>query len=114
MSQGQVTVAVASGSSVSDTMDARGGHVHMIAVPALTSGDLFVQGSFESASGSFTRILLPVFAFPTSGDLKFATGPGSRMIMWPQDLPTPSFIRLETSVAQAAPRSFTVRFGHQY
>jgi len=107
MRQGQVTVTVPLSGTVSDDGDLRGGYITAIAVPTLTSGDLLIHGGFDTTSASFTRLLQ---APPNSGDLRFTTGVGSRMVLWPDSLRSPSFIRLETGVAQAAARSFIVRF----
>lgn len=69
-----------------------------------------VQGSFDTTSANFTRIRQPIFANPQSGDLRHATGPGSCMLLWPNELPCPSYVRLETAVPQAAAAAFTIRF----
>jgi hypothetical protein len=96
--------AIASGSSVSSDVDlAFGTRLWAIAVPSITSADLLVQGGFDTTSANFLRILDT--RGQGSGDLRFATGPGSRMILWPQDVPCPTKLRLETGVAQAAPVS---------
>jgi hypothetical protein len=101
MRQGVLDVSIASGAAVSGDVDLRGGRLHVIACPALTSGDLFLHGSFDTTSANFRKIQYPLLNGPTSGDMRLATGPGSCVIL-----------RLETSVAQAAPRVFSVRFGN--
>jgi hypothetical protein len=106
----QVTATIPLSGSVSDDIDLRKGRLEAIFVPVLTSGDLLVRGALDQTSANFVRLQHPVLAQPLSGDLRFATGPGSRMILWPDNLPTPSYLRLETSVAQAAAREFTVRY----
>lgn len=111
MRQGTLSTVIASGSSVSSDLNLTGGSLRVIQVPGITSGDLLFQGSFNTTSGSFSRLRLPVLNTPVSGDLRVATGPGSCMILWPDDLPTPNYMRLETGVAQAAPVTFTIRFG---
>ena len=111
MRQGQITLTIPLSGSVSGDGDLGGGKIQAISVPTITSGDLFVQGGFDTTSASFLRLLDPGLSNQTSGgDLRFATGLGSRMIVWPQDFSTPSYVRLETAVAQAAARSFIVRF----
>lgn len=111
MRQGNLTATIASGDTVSGTFDLTGGGIRVIGVPALTSGDLLLQGSFNTTSADFSRVRLPVVSAPVSGDLRIATGPGSCTVLWPDNLPSPSYGRLETGVAQTAPRSFTIRFG---
>ena len=111
MRQGTLTATIPLSGTVSDNVDLRGGSLMAIAVPAITSGDLFLQGAFDSMSASFVRIQAPVFDAPTSGDLRLATGPGSLMCLWPRSLPSPSYVRLESAVPQAAARAFSVRFG---
>lgn len=81
-----------------------------IAVPTITSGDLLIQGNFDSTSAGFVRLQRSPFDTPTSGDLRFASGPGSLMIVWPSIVPVPSFLRLESGVSQAAARIFTILF----
>lgn len=112
MRQGVLSVSVASGSSVSGNIDLRGGRLAAIDVPTITSGDTFLQGSFDTTSASFKRILNAPLNGPTSGDLRLATGAGSCMALLPNTLPFPAYVRLETAVAQAAPRTFSVRFGN--
>ena len=109
MRQGQLTATIPLSGSVSDDVDLRGGNIIAIAVPTITSGDLLIQGGFDTTSASFVRLLQPGTT-PLSGDLRFATGLGSRMVIWPDSFPSPSYVRLETAVPQAAARAFTVRF----
>lgn len=111
MRQGVLSISVVSGASVSENIDLRGGRLQAIAVPTITSGDVFLQGSFNTTSANFVRVQNPNWNGPTSGDLRLATGPGSCMVMFPDNLPSPSYARIETAVAQAAPRTFSIRFG---
>jgi len=92
-----------------DLRDLRRGIV-AISVPVITSGDLFIQGGFDTTSANFTRLLQPPMDGPTSGYLRFAVGAGSCAIPWPANLRVPEFIRLETSVPQAVARAFSVLF----
>jgi len=111
MRQGQITLTVPLSGTVSDDGDLRGGKLVAISIPVITSGDLFVQGGFDATSASFVRLINPGLSNQTSGgDLRFATGLGSRMVVWSDTFQTPSYIRLETSVPQAVARAFTVRF----
>jgi hypothetical protein len=100
MPQKIIFTSIPSGSTVSSDLDLSfGTRLWAIAVPAISSGDLLIQGNFDTTSANFLRLLDS--RAPGSGDMRFATGPGSRMIMWPPDLPTPQKMRLETSVVQA-------------
>jgi hypothetical protein len=86
---------VGSGQLVSGTVDLRQLALKLIMVPAgVISGDLAVQGNVDSTSGNFLRTL--DFRGQGSGDLRFPTGLGSRMVLWPETIPTPPFARLET------------------
>lgn len=107
MRQGQITLTIPLSGSISDDGDLRGGKIVAISVPTINSGDLLVQGGLDTTSASFFRLLASP---PNSGDLRFATGLGSRMVVWPYSIQNPSYIRLETGAPQAAARSFTVRF----
>lgn len=111
MRQGVVTATIPLSGTVSDTIDLRGGRIQAIAAPSITSADLLVQGCFDTTSASFVRLRQPVFANPQSGDLRLATGPGSCMLLWPSNLPSPNYVRLESGVAQAAAAAFSIRFG---
>lgn len=110
MRQGTLTVTIPLSGSISGDVDLRGGRLKAISVPVLTSGDLLVQGAFDTTSAGFVRIQTPMFGAVNSGDLRLATGPGSMMLLWPDHIPSPSYVRLETSVAQAVARTFSVRF----
>src|SRR5438552_3136539 len=96
---------VASGQSVSGTVDLRQNTLIGIMVPTVVSGDLTLQGNVDPTSSTFMRML---DFRGQSGDLRFATGPGSRMILWPENIPTPSFARLETLVPQTNPATFVL------
>ena len=111
MRQGQITLTIPLSGTVSDDGDLRGGRITAISVPTITSGDLLIKGGFDTTSASFLRLINPGLSNQASGgDLRFATGLGSRMVLWPDSMQNPSYVRLETSVPQAAARSFTVRF----
>ena len=111
MRQGTLTATIPLSGSVSDDVDLRGGRLQAISVPVLTSGDLLIRGAFDTTSAGFVRIQTPPSGAVNSGDLRLATGPGSMMLLWPANFPSPSYVRLETSVAQAVARAFSVRFG---
>lgn len=107
MRQGTINVVIASGQSVSPDIDLRAGRIVSISVP-LSSGDMLFQGNVDSSSSGYARLLDT--RLPGSGDLRFATNAGSRMIMWPQMLPTPPYGRIEMANAVIAPSTFIVRF----
>jgi hypothetical protein len=109
----EITYTIPNGSAVGSPIDLRKyGEVRAISVPALTSGDLLIQGALSQADGSapnsasFSR-LLDTRAVG-SGSLRFATGPGSCFIPFPFRKVMPPWIRLETAVAQGADRTFTI------
>ena len=107
-----ITATVPLSGSVSgdvDLRDLRRGIV-AFAVPVITSGDLLIQGGFDTTSANFTRLLTPPFDGPTSGALRFAVGPGSCMVPWPANLRVPEYLRLETAVPQAQAVNFSVLF----
>lgn len=78
-----------------------------IAVPGISSGDLLIQGAYDTTSANFQR-LLQTMVIPGSGDLRFATLAGSRMIPFPQDFTLPPYLRLETLSPQANVCTFTL------
>lgn len=82
------------------------GKIHGIDVPVITSGDLLLQGSFsDTLSANFHRLIET--RNPGSGDMKFATGPGSVYVTLPLDRAMPNYVRLELA-AQTAPRTLTM------
>jgi hypothetical protein len=91
---------------VSGNLDLTKHALAAIRVPAITSCDLAVQGNIDQTSAGFHRLLET--RTPTSGDMRFATGVGSRQIPWPPNVPTPAWARLETLVAQADVRTLTI------
>src|SRR5581483_10037559 len=99
---------VASGQTVSGDIDLRKVILRGIQVPTVDSGDLMIQANaFDQTSANYFRLLET--RTPGSGDLRFATGPGSRFISMPTAiLESFPFARLETGVAQTNPRTFTL------
>lgn len=74
-----------------------------IDMPVVTSGFLFIKGNIiDTTSARFTRVSDDV------GDISFATGPGSKHVLWPQGFSLPANIRLELSVNQTDNRSFAL------
>lgn len=99
---------VDSGQTVSGELDLRKIALRAIQVPTITSGDLFIQGNaVDQTSANYVRALET--RSPGSGDLRFATGPGSKCLELPRGmLETLPFGRLETAVAQTNPRTFAL------
>ena len=101
---------ISSGSLVSPNVDLTQRALLGISVPTISSGDLTIQGGVDTTSASFLRLLEA--RSPGSGDLRFATGVGSRMVMLPETFSTPPYIRLETVMAtgsaQTDNRTFTL------
>mgnify|MGYP001561478720 CR=1 FL=1 len=96
---------IASGQQVSGNLDlSQYNRPVAIAVPVVTSGDLLVRGSFTTTSADFVRLQ----ASRPNTDIRFATGLGSNMVLWPSDLPAPPYLRLEIPVAQADVRTLTM------
>lgn len=108
----EIRVTIPLSGQVSSPVNLTKGQLIAVLVPAITSADLTIGGAFDvlSGSNSFYRVMQPTLDAPSSGDLVFKTGPGSRMIIWPPALPTPSYIQLEVSAAQAAAREFILRY----
>ena len=103
-----IYAVIASGYVGSQAIDLRQSlGVRAIAVPLMTSGDLLLQGAMDSTSGSFARLIET--RAPGSGDLRFATGPGSRWVALPSVFETlPPYLRLEASVQQTDTRTLTL------
>jgi len=93
---------VSSGAKVSPDINVTQGVLQAIAVPPITSGDLYLQGGFDTTSANFLRLNDDV------GDILYATGPGSKMMLWPAGLQTPGYLRAEFSVAQTDNRTLTL------
>lgn len=106
----QVTATVPLSGSISGDIDLRKGRIQAIFVPTIESADLFIKGGFDTTSASFVRLMQPLLDAPVSGDLVFHTALGSRMIVWPDNLPSPSYARLELGVPQSVARDFVIRF----
>ena len=97
---------ISSGFAVSPTVDLnQENRVLAIGVPGVTSGDLLLQGSFSTTSADFQRLLET--RGQGSGDLRFAVGPGSRMVTGPL-IYAPPYIRAEMSVNQTDNRTLTL------
>lgn len=93
---------VASGFQISGDIDLRQQALMGIQVPTVTSGPMLIQGNFDTTSANFMRLNDDL------GDIQYATGPGSKYLLWPQGFVHPSYLRIEAGVAQTAPRTFTL------
>ena len=111
MRQGILTATFPLSGTTTGDVDLRGGPLRAIYVPKVTSGDMFVRGSFDQTSANFGRLQYPIFGAPASGDLRLPTGPGSLMIMWPSNLPSPNYVRFESAVSQASAAVLSVQYG---
>jgi len=105
-----IFAVVNSGQAVSGNCDLSKHRLIAIAIPGgVTSSDLLVQGSFDPSSASFTRIAAhPLVTLQGSGDLRIPTGPGSKMVLWPDGVRLPMYTRLETGVVLTNPATFTL------
>lgn len=85
---------ISSGFNVSNDIDLTKRVMRSIAVPTLlSSGTLAVQGNHDQTSANFMRMIETRGS--GSGDLQFATGLGSRQVMWPSAMESPAWARLE-------------------
>lgn len=90
--------------SVSDLIRLEGATLFGLWAPVVTSCQMFVQGAFDQTSANFVRLTNPA----GSGDWVFGVGPGSRAVTLQDAAFVFPFLKLETSVAQAAVRSLAV------
>ena len=97
---------IVSGATVGPDVDLRQHILQAIFCPTITSGDLLMQGNYDSTSAGFFR-LMDTRAVG-SADLRFATGLGSRMLPWPPGLPQPAYARFEAGAAQTDNRTLTL------
>lgn len=106
-----IYAVIASGQTVSGNVDLRKRQLVAITVPVINSGDLALQGNYDTTSANFFR-LLDVRGQQGSGDLRFPTAAGSRMVVWPSMLPSPTYARVETVMsatsAQTDNRTFVL------
>lgn len=105
--RGVLYTTIPSGSVVGSPVDLNQfDGLRAIAVPVIASGDLLLQGSFDTTSANFTRIHNPTL--PGSGFLRWCTLAGSMMIPFPTDFALPPYIRVETVNAQTDNRTLTL------
>lgn len=103
------TTIALSGSVTGDVDLTKYGKLLAIGLPVIDSGDLFIRGGFDTTSADFRRLLET--RSPGSGDLRFATLAGSRMIAMPATMVWPSYVRLEVASPQTAVRTLTLLAG---
>ena len=97
-----------SGGMVSNGLDLTQVHgIRGIFVPGMTSGDLLLQAGYATQSGTTPPASGDYSRFAEtravgSGDLKLATGTGSRYIPWPLGYgeTIPPYLRMESTVSQ--------------
>jgi hypothetical protein len=97
---------IAQSAQVSSVINLAGGHNFGLWAPVVDSCQLFLLGSWDAAAvpETFVRLQNPA----GSGDWTFAVGPGSKAIsLHDVAFPVP-FLKVETSVAQTAVRSFAI------
>ncbi len=99
-----LTATIAQSATVSDTVEVAGYTPSALWCPVVTSCALFVQAATSTTSAEFVRLQNPA----GSGDWTLAVGVGSKAFT--REVPGFSFpyLRLETSVAQAAARTFLI------
>jgi hypothetical protein len=100
-----IEAVISSGSTISGDVDIKDARLVAISCPVVTSCDLAVRGSFDTTSANFKRIQRTQ---PNTGDMRFAVGVGSNMLLWSTHEPHPSFVRLEALVAQTDNRTFLI------
>ena len=87
-------VTILSGANVSGNIDLTKRVIDAIFAPVtLVSGDLAVQGNYDTTSAGFLRMV------GASGDLCFSVGVGSRMVPWPTTVRQPAYARFEMLTA---------------
>ena len=93
---------VVSGAAISGDVDLREGQLGAVRMPVVTSADLYVRGGFDTTSANFGRL------FNEYGAIRFPTGAGSCVALWPMGELTLPYARFEFSVAQTDTRTLTV------
>ena len=103
-----IFAVIASGATVSGNVDLRQRQLQAIAVPVINSGDTAIQGNYDTTSANFVRVL-DVRGQQGSGDLRFPTLAGSRMVLWPTMMPSPAYARVEViGITQTDNRTFVL------
>ena len=73
-----------------------------IDVPTINSGDLYLQGSFNTTSGNFKRLADNV------GQIANVVNAGSTHLLWPGGYLAPNYVRVELLSTQTDVRTFTL------
>lgn len=93
-----------SGQFVSGDISLIGADLAGLWCPTVTSCNLFIQGSFDTTSGNFVRMLQA----DGVGDFQLDVGVGSRCAGISEVAHAFPYLRIEASVAQTDVRSFVV------
>lgn len=94
---------VVSGARVSGDVDlSQYSKLVSIDVPVVNSGDLYLQGAFDTTSANFKRLQDNV------GQIANIINAGSTHILWPLGYTPPSYARVELLSAQTDTRTFTL------
>ena len=99
-----VHATIALSGSVTGDIGIIGSTVVGIHAPTVTSCQIFFQGNYNTTSAGFVRIGKK----DGTGDFSWDLGPGSNAVNLSEELSPFNHLRLETSVAQAAVRSFAI------
>jgi hypothetical protein len=98
------TVTIAQSATVSTDVALRSSDLFGIWAPVLTNCSVYAQASWDTTSANFVRVHNPA----GSGTWTWAAGTGSAAISGQDALFPFPYLRLETTVAQAAARHFIV------
>jgi len=107
----QLVALINSGSNLSDLLDLRRWRPVSALIPVVDSGDLLVKAAFDNSSASFLRVLEPRFG--GSSEIRFPIQAGSKAIIFPSQLETFPFLKLELVLGgvgsfQTSPRTLTL------
>ncbi len=99
------TVTINLSGTVSDQFTVLARTSAMIWCPTITSGQVFLRGSFDETSANF----LPIYKTDGTSRYTLEFGPGSAMVTLDPDIVAAcAFFKIEASVSQAASRFFIV------
>lgn len=98
-------VTVPLSGTVTGDVDLRKEMLLAVGLPVVTSGNLYVQGNYDTTSALFRRLNDDL------GDFQLNTAAGSKWVSWPQGFPTLSYARFETQNSQTAIRTLEILTG---
>jgi hypothetical protein len=98
---------IAQSATVSDAVDVTGVKTLGVWIPVVTSGQLLLRGSFDQTSANFVPVFAPN-ASPIASRWFANIGPGSATLAIDLAAAPFPFVKLETTVAQAAVRSLAL------